>query len=88
MDLLLAVLLKPVRAPLSASYNFLRSSSALILAYSSAFLRYYSFNLYYSSFCLRSSSFYAYVFYGGAYGASSDIFKLYIFDNFTKIKLK
>ena len=77
MDLLLAVLLNPDNAPLSASSNFLRSSSALSLAYSSAFLRYYSFNLSSSYFCLRSSSICSYVFGGGTYSTYSDMFKLY-----------
>jgi hypothetical protein len=80
IDRLLAVFAKPDRAPFSASSNFLRSYSVLILASSSAFLRYSSLAFSSSSLSLSSYSICSAVFSGGASTASSDIFfKLYLF---------
>lgn len=63
--LLLEVFASPLSPPFSASYNFLRSYSALIRAYSSAFLRYSSLSRYSSCRCLSSSSSCSWVFSGG-----------------------
>jgi len=73
IDLLLAVLLNPVKAPLRAYSNFLRSSSSFSRASSSSLLRYYSLSRSSSSCCLRSSSICSGVFSGGASCYYSDM---------------
>ena len=62
---LLEVLASPLSPPFNASYNFLRSYSALMRASSSAFLRYSSLKRYSSCLCLSSSSSCSGVFSGG-----------------------
>lgn len=74
-DRLLAVFPSPDKAPLSTSYNFLRSYYAFTLASSSSFLRSYYLSLSYYNFCFIYYCSCSSVFCGGGCSCtSSDIF--------------